>query len=465
MGWLPAAVAADFQPNEFKEEDMSTWVRVTFYGPFRDPIHGHCDSLKFSVHPQSVHSQTKPPLMLSLFCVSCWDYVNDLANDGMLQELLNGPHGVHDTLSCEYEVHQAFIKHSQDVARINASSTRNLLRAPSISAWYFLRPVKHVESQGVAMKIGDVCEHPFFGMCQQMERAGIPTGWPHPCHLWRLLCGEFWAPQMCLNRGFKVPATSRVHFAEFSEAPEETAVRVIECVRDLRRHANVHPDESPDELKGVVKFGFSWNAEDVLPFCGVQSLVQVLTRLFKRPGSSQIVCIVQEMVPEVVCELRLLCIHDALKSNELGEDVFAKECIWMPMKGEMEGLSIAADIPVDDKEARYEFFSGNKDAQKSAEAQAFALADKWFLWFCTECPDPPHAIRLDFMVSYSPVSDEASLWTCGVQECSAPIDTVHCGARNAAVVNSAMRFEESSSFPKQLPVMQRIWDSAPTSKP
>merc|ERR1719359_1878189 len=91
-------------------------------------------------------------------------------------------------------------------------------------------------------KSGCVDEHRFFHMCQRLERAGIPTGWPHPCHLYRLLCGEFWVPQMCLNRDYKVPATSRVHYAEFAEAPEATAERVIQCLRDLRKNADIHPD-------------------------------------------------------------------------------------------------------------------------------------------------------------------------------------------------------------------------------
>lgn len=464
VGWLIATVLEDFHPESLDERSTKTYVHLEFGGTFQDPHSGFSENLRMLVHPSRVRrfQSDKPDLHLALFCVRWWDYWSntdwsdcDITSDAMLRDLIDGPYGVDQELPCEYELYTAFVKSSDDFSRINGDAVRSMLRAPNISAWYFLRPTRY-EDDGIS-KPGCVPEHKFFALCQKLERAGIPSGWPQTSYLYRLLCGKFWVPQMCLHRDYKVPATSRVHYAEFADAAQDSAQRAIGCLRDLRSHAGFLPNVSAEDLKGVAKLGFTCIEEEVMPFCGVESLSRVLQHLFSKSGSEQTVCIVQEMVPDVVCEQRLLCFQDALN------DTTVRERLWVQMmdKGkneqhhqkcnELSDFAFASTMVVSEDVALKEIFDGNHSALKQAQEQADALVEHWLTWFCVECPEPPSVTRLDFLVSYSKESKQVSVWTCKVGDCGSSLCGVPVDARNAAALNSAMRNDESERFPRPLP--------------
>merc|ERR1712080_602413 len=80
------------------------------------------------------------------------------------------------------------------------------------------------------------------------------------------------------------------------------------------------------DFKGVVKLGFSWQGDDVLPFQGVASLVTNLGRLYAANNNEQFICLVQEMIPGVVGEHRVVCFYDKLNTS------FHKEGLWLRMK-------------------------------------------------------------------------------------------------------------------------------------
>jgi len=470
-GWLEGVVTDDFDKECFKEEVRGTYVHVWFNGTFRDPHKGHCQGLDAYVHPSLIRKSSgdAPAPLLSVLCVRWWDYWSnsrisdyDVTNDGMLSDLFDGPCGMHETIPGEYEVYTVFVRRSLDLARISGSSMRNMLRAPNMTSWMFLWPTKRTDADS---KAGCVCEYEFFAMCQQLERAGIPTGWPHIAHVYKILCGKFWVPQMCLHPDYKVPATTRVHYAEFAEDSEGTAARAIDCLLELRQSVPGRRFENPDlkaeELRGVVKLGFSWMGDDVLPFSGVQSLIKVLKQLFEQPGSNQITCLVQEMVPDVVCEQRLLCFHDAFRGE------FVKERIWCRMKAkgqvarqhrqfcDVPEFALTSAVFVSEDVALEEFFGGSKATMRKAEEDADALSEHWLCWFSTECPEPPQVTRMDFLVSRCQATGKTSVWTCELGECGASLCAVDVNARNAASLNSAMRNDESGRFPKALPPITR----------
>uniref|UniRef100_A0A7S0B5Z5 Uncharacterized protein n=1 Tax=Pyrodinium bahamense TaxID=73915 RepID=A0A7S0B5Z5_9DINO len=462
VGWLPATVLDGFDPAGFVESDKSTWVHVQFAGTFRDTRQGQREGLELRVHPRLVRrtSTETPALQLSLLCVRWWDYWSntqwsdwDVTSDSLFTDLFDGPCSVDKVLPGEYDLHTIWIQKSQDLANVAADEARNLLRGPHISCWIFLWPTRSTTADS---QPGCVCEFQYFAMCQRLERAGIPTGWPHSSYVYRQLSGRLWTPQMCLNPEYKVPPTTRVHYAEFAEAREDVAARALGCLMDIRNSMGVPPLADPSKLKGVAKLGFSWVEGSTLPFCGVKSLIEVLNRLFSHPGSNQIVCLLQEVVPDVICELRLLCFHDACQ----GLYNFAQEQLWLrprPNGGQLEEQGSPPPDIVSEAEALEEFFAGSREAFQQAVEQADKLAEWWQCWFTTECPEPPQCARLDFHVSRSP-EQGVSVWTWEIGDCGSSLCGVEVASRNAAALNSAMVNDESGRFPKPLPPLRRRKD-------
>lgn len=458
-GWMPATITQNFDPASFVEEDPGTWVHVHFSGTFRDTRHGHCEGVEMRIHPFFVRrsSVDAPALVLSLFCVRWWDYWSNaswsdwnVTSDGLLLDLFDGPSSVDKVLPGEYEVHTAWVQTSQDLLQITGDEVRNLLRGPHISNWIFLWPTRSTTADS---QPGCVGEYEYFAMTQRLERAGIPTGWPHTAYLYRQLSGRLMTPQMCLHPDYKVPATTRVHYAEFAEASEDVADRAIGCMLDIRSSMGAPPVAGPSELRAVAKLGFSWCPGSTESFCGASSLIQGLNRLFQLPGSNQIVCMLQEVAPDVVCEMRLLCFHDASK----GSYSFAQERLWLrpqPDGGLLEEQGGPAPTVVSEAEALEEFFKGSEEAMTKAKEEADRLAEWWQCWFVTECPEPPHYTRLDFLVSFTPEKG-ASVWTWEVMDSGSSLCGVEVEVRNMATLNGAMRNDETGRFPKPLPPIRR----------
>jgi len=402
------------------------------------------------------HAEPPEPL-LSILCFRWYDYWSDaglsdymVTNDGMLAELLSGPRSVRRQLPGEYEVYTAFVKDTEDLERLSPQSLRGMLRGQHLVAWYFLWPV--VCGKG-ARDPGSVGEREFFLTCQRMERSGIRTGWPHASHLYRQLCGKLWIPQMCLCKRYRVPPTTRVHFAEFRRRPLEAAKRALGWLMKLRATLWGKEAVQLDEFRGVAKLGFSWCGGDVLPFQGLDGLVQSLERLFGRPQCEQTVCLVQERVLDVVGEFRVLCFHDRSRGS------FHKEPVWVfnckrdrhhVHDCDVGDFTVASATAVPEQAVARMLFKGDAEAQRTAEREALRLAGHWLQWFLTESPEPPQCTRIDFLVARGEAKS-VEVWTCEVGECGASLCSVEVHGRNAVAVNYAMQLDRSGRFPTPLP--------------
>jgi len=323
-------------------------------------------------------------------------------------------------------------------------------------AWYFIWPT----SRGETDTWGFVSEKEFFEFCQKMERVPIRTAWPHESHLYRQLSGKLWVPQMCLNKEFRLPPTTRVHYTNFCHSARKAAVGALEALMRLRTAVWGKEPVPMHKFRGVAKLGFSWGGLDVLPFRGVHSLASCLKTLFGRQDSDSTVCLVQEMIEGVVGELRILCFRD----QEFG--IFRREAVWIVSCRALAGpkhtrsasagdaiggdftLASASAAPPADVTNR--FFKGDRAAQHAAEREADQLVDGWLRWFQTESPEPPQVTRIDFLVAH-PSAGQADVWTCEVGECGASLCTVEVHGRNAASLNNAMLRDDSGRFPARLP--------------
>lgn len=468
-GWLPAVVTAPWRRSRAGVDQVSQ-VQVRFHGRFCDPRLGSTDGIEMAVPANMIRrkkGQPVPETLLSLLVVRWWDYTSNqtwsdyaVTNDGMLRDLIDGECGVYPSLAGEFEAFTAFVQSSADLERISARWAREALSGHNAAVWYFLWPVQREDPD---LPAGCVNEQSFFSLCQRLERAGLRSGWPHPCSLYRQLCGKLWVPALSLCPEFRVPPTTRVQYADVKSNVKRAALQALERLKQIRGEVWNQPSPPAEDFRGVVKLGYSWQGNDVLPFQGVENLERVLVTLFEQPGSTQLVCLVQEMVPNVVCEHRILCFADAAA----GFAAARRERLWLRMKRggehpvhqnavEVRDFALTSANVVTEEEASAAFFGGDDSVREATEAFADQLANRWLLWFGTECADPPPVTRLDFLVSLDQEgSGDVSVWTCEVGECGASLCSVECDARNCAVLNWAIADDPSGRWPQQLPVIAR----------
>jgi len=245
------------------------YVHVCFTGPFRDALAGEQETLDLEVHPglvRSVDGDRPPPVLLSVLAVRCMDYWSNttwsdysVTSDGLHRDLVDGPHGLFHTLAGEFEMYTAFVKSTGDLDRISASWAQAALQGLNTVAWYFLWP-QHRTPVGPAERCcarsGSVHEQRLFALYQRIDRAGIRSGWPHPCSLYRQLCGKLWIPQMSLNKAHCVPPTTRVQYADLRVDAHRTAEQAICRLIAIRQQVWDRPAVSTEEFSGVAKLGF-----------------------------------------------------------------------------------------------------------------------------------------------------------------------------------------------------------------
>lgn len=419
------------------------------------------NDLQVSVPTDSIRRHGTPcrPL-LTVFCLRWFDYWSDpeqssdysTLNDGFFVDLLNGPCSMGRLIPGEYEVITAFIRCNADLAKIDPHHLRSIAKGLNFVAWYFVWP-----STCVAEGDGYVSERDFFSLVRSMENAGIRTGWPHESHLYRQLCGKLWIPKMSHDADFQVPPTARVSFADFRADAVDAAKAAVSQLLELRQRIWSTADVSAEAFRGVAKLGFSWCGSDVLPFQGVASLVTNLEKLFRSSPDETTVCLVQEMVPGVIAEHRIICIYDQVT------DTYRRETVWMEnmapstsmdkykvQKLDIPEFKVAGSTCVADACVVSQIFRGDASAKTDAETQAMKLSDKWLDWLRSQASRPAQCTRLDFLVAHK--SDgRANVWTCEVGECGASLCTVEVHGRNLAALNTAIVSDTTGRFPMPLP--------------
>lgn len=266
---------------------------------------------------------------------------------------------------------------------------------------------------------------------------------------------------MCLNKEHRVPPTTRVQYADIRTDLRRTAEQAVKNLLTIRREVWGKPEVPIDEFRGVAKLGFSWQGDDVLPFQGVDNLTRVLLKLFEQRHCEQLLCLVQEMIPDVVCEYRVLCFHDAAAG------MYIRERLWMRMKAkgehhnhqgicEVGEFALTSANVLSGEDAAIEFFGGDCGKRNQVETSVDRLVDRWLLWFAAESADPPPVTRLDFLISrHGGEADGPAAWTCEVGECGASLCSVECDARNCSTLNWAVREDPSGRFPMPLPTIRR----------
>jgi len=467
-GWMPATVAEDWSPLPNNSDADPPRVLVRFHGRFKDAYNQEkkpVDNLYWKVRRDHVRimGMAQSPAQLSMLVVRWWDYWNpknrrsrthNVANEEMLLDVLAGPGSAHALLAEEaaYEVHSAFIRSTADLELIGPSMI-NAMRGRHRVGLYFLWPTQRAV---VERRLpGAVAEPALFALMHRMEAAGIRSCWPHTASLYRQLAGKLWVPQISMQRpDLRTPKTVQLDVALWTEDPNAaTEMALLELQRQPTRASDCQ-NPSSDSFRGVAKLGFSWMGEDVIPFTGASELLRVLQQLLD--GSPQdAVCLIQERIENVVCEVRFVCIQDRAK----GVDVVTRELVRMrqhpPRHSSDNTFALASHLTMTPQEAVREVFFGSWEALRVAEKEAERLAELWLRWFHDEGHGTPTACRLDFLVAAKrpdvvggPVPVE--LWTVELCECGGSLCGLHWGARAVACLNECLS-EAVDRPPQPLP--------------
>jgi len=422
-GWIEATILEVYEGAKAK---------IRYHGPFRDSHYGMAADFDQIVDAWFLRKLDNPVNVSCSMLVIRWfdwwsqtgwsDYyiAKETPMKMLTEKLLE--------IEPEAETYTLFLRTSEDACKFQEELLGHVMKGRHRSAMYFLWPVQKFDA---SEKPAYCEERSFFDMMQRIEAVGVPTRYPAPAHLYRILCGKQMYTNMCLQKDYKVPITVRVQASEFINDEESVVDNTLRSINHLReRLYGRGPTDS-----GVVKLGFSWMGNDVLRYKGRDDLRSKLAEILSTQNQIPTTCMAQDLVENRIAELR---IHAFCNSD----DGFHYEIVYMLLKpaspthyGEDFMMTGAKSIPPE--QALHDLWNGNARAQEIAETEARRLVDVWLLWYKTEWTAPrcPANGRFDFHLCWDGTSDP-ELWTCEVTECGASLCGLNLETRSTAIVNS-----------------------------
>ncbi|EEQ97251.1 succinate dehydrogenase, putative [Perkinsus marinus ATCC 50983] len=316
-GWVDATIVDDFDKSQYQAELRETWPVVeythTLWGDGRGAMldGNKAYNLRQSMRMEHIRlatSERRTP-SLSLLIVRYGDGNRrvdtrfDMAvTDELITDLMRD--GIYATYGTDYECWCAFIRHTSDLPRISEAWARSTLTrsgCKNLAAMYFLWGAVHGDH-----KPGYVEYSSLFDLMQRMESVGIPTRWPNPVSLYRVLSSKSWQAALATNTALRIPPTTTIQRADFVQDPTGTcrnAVRALEMQSDVlwsnTRALSVYSE------KGVVKIGYSWMAEGVKSFYGIIDLEKKARALWESLPNRESTLMVQHRIDDIVTEPRV----------------------------------------------------------------------------------------------------------------------------------------------------------------
>lgn len=426
-GWIEATIIEIIEVGK---------VTLRFSGPFCDPSYGMEEGFQFNFYESDQEHRLRkldcPTNVSASVLVVRWhdwwssgkwsDYyiACQIPMKMFTEELLN--------IEPDAETYTLFLRTSEDADKFAEASLGHVMKGRHRAAMYYLWPTqKYNASENAAY-----CEErSFFGLMQRVEAVGVPSRYPAPANLYRVLCGKQMYTTMCLQKDYKVPVTVRVQASEFINDQDSVVDNTLDAINELRK--KLYSKKATES--GVVKLGFSWMGCDVYRYEGRADLKKKLQKILSSKKQIPTTCMAQDLVEDRIAELR---IH-VFPTSERG---FHKEIVYMLLsEDDSEDTTVDFQMTgaksISSEQALMDLWHGNAVAQKKAEDQAKKLTDLWMLWYKTEWTAPrcPANGRFDFHLCWNGVNDP-ELWTCEVTECGASLCGLNIDARNISIVNS-----------------------------
>mmetsp|Transcript_65674 Transcript_65674/g.182756 ORF Transcript_65674/g.182756 Transcript_65674/m.182756 type:complete len:794 (+) Transcript_65674:58-2439(+) len=335
-------------------------------------------------------------------------------------------------LGFSFEVWTLYIESASDLAKVADAAHlifgphHPLRRAKRVCAMYFLYPTGFEENCVPTRETGEdsgaalVDQKSLFRAMQAVERAGIPTQFPHASGFYELLSSKRWTSMMTLTPHLRVPPTVALPRMLVEHSVTEAAEMALSSLAAVRQQQAMlrgeKPSEEPKEsCRGVAKLGFSWEALDVKYWEGQESLEEALSQLTQsieinqeltgQPHDLETIMI-QDYVSHDL-EMRLYVVNGKVEST-----IYTKFC---KIKANREFGDFQESLSQD--EAAGLWMGGDRKALEDGDRQAREITNHWLVWVRTQVCDVPPAIRFDYFIGRRPgQKGKAFVWTLEICE-------------------------------------------------
>eukprot|EP00451_Oxyrrhis_marina_P029141 CAMPEP_0204374006 /NCGR_PEP_ID=MMETSP0469-20131031/48402_1 /ASSEMBLY_ACC=CAM_ASM_000384 /TAXON_ID=2969 /ORGANISM="Oxyrrhis marina" /LENGTH=552 /DNA_ID=CAMNT_0051364541 /DNA_START=1 /DNA_END=1659 /DNA_ORIENTATION=- len=432
-GWMPARVVRPFDPAKFEVKDPTTWVQVRYLWRIFFDKRGHmldCGDDEEAIEDQFTPDRIKKPAVGVVSPRCCWvpqfppmlglivfrwgarnqcqwsqqwgstgSSVSDQYIDCLIRQ------GVFTELGMNFEVWTVWIEESKDLETITAacqhifSPSHPVRRCKHVGALYHLYPTGFDERCEPNLETGGdegaahVHAESLFALMQAMERNSIPTVFPHPSTLYRLLASKSWTHHLAGVPMYKLPSTVALNTATLRTDLSRAATRVLETLQRVKEQQA--GSKQPPITKGVVKLGYSWEALDVKFFDGHEGLMQTLDEIGNAVYIDDYLCgqahsndalLVQEYIPNDL-ELRLYVVENKVeelmytKFEKINSDNDFKEFREIPKQ-----------------ECIDEWLEGDAEALANAQNQCMEAIDHYMAYLEGQTCEQVPAVRFDFFI-------------------------------------------------------------------
>jgi len=453
-GWVPATVSADQDKNVHAGEVSIEYSWVHFYtkqGRVADSESEWTEWYKpDDVRSTSFFSSVKlkqslvplgsrPELAIINFrwggqneighCAQ-WGDTGISASDRFLESFLDS--AVVTSIQGKYEVWTVYIEDSTDMVKIADAAHiifgehHPVRRAKHVSGMYFLYPTAFEEGCVPTQETGSdggaglVDQKSFFRMVNAIERAGIPTRFPHCSGMYEQLASKRWTFQLALTPHLRLPPTVSVPRMLIEQGCEVAAAKAISALQAVKRQQAALRGEPIDKVatitKGVAKLGFSWEALDVKFWekeDGLKNSLYQLTQMIEisdeytaQPHDLEAIMI-QEYIKHDL-ELRIYTVEGKVEAA-----IYTKFC---RIKENLEFGDFEQSFVKD--QAAKDWMDGDLAALEDGERQCRELSQHWLDWLHSQMCEMPPAIRFDFFVARHPGGEKgkAEVWTLEICE-------------------------------------------------
>eukprot|EP00930_Biecheleria_cincta_P082317 TRINITY_DN72071_c0_g1_i1.p1 TRINITY_DN72071_c0_g1~~TRINITY_DN72071_c0_g1_i1.p1 ORF type:complete len:677 (+),score=100.70 TRINITY_DN72071_c0_g1_i1:102-2132(+) len=333
-------------------------------------------------------------------------------------------------LGTNYEVWTIYIEDKSDMNKIADAAhlifgaSHPLRRAEHVRAMYHLYPTGFEEKCVPTSETGGdggaalVDQKAFFRMMQAVERAGIPSCFPHDSGFYELLASKRWTPYMALVPHLQVPATialPRMLIEQGScKRAADWAHEALNNVRAQQHNLRGEAVPSTGVEKGVAKLGFSWEALDVKFWegrSGLEAAISQLTQSIEisdeytgQPHDLESL-MVQEYVPHDL-EMRLYVVEGKVEAT-----IFTKFC-KIKDNNEFGDFQESFDLP----DAARQWMGGDVAALEDGARQCRQITDHWMNWVLAQTCRTPPGIRFDYFVGRASSPGKAVVRTLEICE-------------------------------------------------
>jgi len=344
-----------------------------------------------------------------------------------LQSFLDG--AVSPALGRNFEVWTMFIEDSSDLVKVADTAhlifgpTHPLRRAENVCAMYFLYPTAFEENCVPTAETGEdegaahVDQKSLFKLMNAVERAGIPTRFPHCSGFYELLTSKRWTHMMTLSTQHSVPPSVALPRMLIEKDAKYAAASAIASLFEVKKQQAILRGDEKEPLpiiKGVAKLGFSWEALDVKFWEGQQGLETAINQL------TQVIEISQHLVGQPHdCESLLIqeyCEHDIemrlyVVDGQIEGRIYTKFC---KIKDNNEFGDFKQHF--DQTTVANEWMGGDLAALEDGERQCREATKHWMAWIRAQICEVPPAVRFDYFIGRTAEKGKAFMWTLEICE-------------------------------------------------